>query len=136
MKSFIYVCGCLIRHRNYLPFPWTWVDPQYIGGSVLLIFWICFTPWLLVGGLISYLRYLDLFACSGVQCILWCVCVLVSLILCTLCFQFPWIVHFWLPLRYSLTFICLVFNIPYVSSFSGVSIFDCLFGILYRLFKR
>jgi hypothetical protein len=35
--------------------------------------------------------------------------------------QFLWIVHFFLPLRYSLTFIY---------SFSGLSIFDCPFGIL------
>ena len=46
----------------------------------------------------SYLRYLGLLAHSGVQHILWCV-------LCSLCCQFIWIVHFWFPLRYSLTFI-------------------------------
>ena len=28
-----------------------------------------------------------------------------SCVLCTLCCRFLWIVHFWLPLRYSLTFI-------------------------------
>ena len=32
-------------------------------------------------------------------------CVLFVSFLCTLCCQFLWIVHFWLPLRYSLTFI-------------------------------
>jgi len=31
--------------------------------------------------------------------------VLFFLVLCTLCCQFLWIVHFWLPLWYSLTFI-------------------------------
>ena len=46
---------------------------------------------LLVGGLISYLRDSCLFAHSGVQHILCC--------------HFLWIVHFRLPLRYSLTFI-------------------------------
>ena len=35
--------------------------------------------------------------------------------------QFLWIVYFWLPLRYSLTFIY---------SFSGLSIIDCPIGIL------
>ena len=29
----------------------------------------------------------------------------VFLVMCTLCCQFLWIVHFWLPLQYSLTFI-------------------------------
>jgi hypothetical protein len=31
--------------------------------------------------------------------------VLFFLVLCTICCQFLWIVHLWLPLRYSLTFI-------------------------------
>jgi hypothetical protein len=31
--------------------------------------------------------------------------VLLVFFLCTLCCQFLWIVHFWLPFRYSLTFI-------------------------------
>jgi hypothetical protein len=39
--------------------------------------------------------------------------------------QFLWIVYFWLPLRYSLTFICPVSCVSYVASFSGLSIFDC-----------
>ena len=56
--------------------------------------------------------------------------VCLSCVLCALCFQFLWIVHFWLPLWYSLTFICPVSCLPYVSSFSGLSIFDCPFGIL------
>jgi hypothetical protein len=62
---------------------------------------------LFVGGLMSYLRYmyLWLFAYSGVQHILCCVFVLFFFILCTLCCQFLWIVHFCLSLRYSLTFI-------------------------------
>jgi len=51
------------------------------------------------------LRYLCLFAYSGVLHILCCVFVLFVLVLCTPCCQFLWIVHFWLPLRYSLTFI-------------------------------
>jgi hypothetical protein len=46
------------------------------------------------------------FAHSGVQHILCCVFVLFFFVLCTLCFQFLWIVHsFGSPLRYSLTFI-------------------------------
>ena len=53
-----------------------------------------------------------------------------SCVLCTLCCQFLWIVHFWLSLRYSLTFLCAVSCLPYVASFSGLYIFDCPFGIL------
>ena len=47
-------------------------------------FWVCFVH-------------------SGVQHILWCV--LFFFVLCTLCCQFLWIVHFWLPLQRSLKFI-------------------------------
>jgi hypothetical protein len=49
---------------------------------------------LFVGGLMSYLRYLCLFAYSGVQHILCYVFVLFVFVLCTLCCQFLWIVHF------------------------------------------
>jgi hypothetical protein len=53
----------------------------------------------------SYLSYLCLFAYNGDQHILCCVFILVVFVLCTLCSQFFWIAHFWLPLRYSLRFI-------------------------------
>jgi hypothetical protein len=76
--------------------------------------------------------------------------VYLSCVLCTLCCQFLWIVHFGLPLRYSLTFIMYpmlpvsldcsfwiapsvfsnVYYVPYVASFSGLLILDCPFGIL------
>ena len=47
-----------------------------------------------------------LFGNSGVQHILCCVFALFICVLCTLYYyQFLWIVHFWLALRYSLTFI-------------------------------
>jgi hypothetical protein len=46
-----------------------------------------------------------LLAHSGVKYILCCTFDLFFFVLCTLCFQFLWIVHFWLTLRYSLTFI-------------------------------
>ena len=85
----------------------------------------------------SYLCYtcMCLFTYSGVQRILCCVFVLFFFVLCSLCCQFLWIVHFWLFLRYSsniylesrqdknesmtslmgnvlsaLTFICMVFH--------------------------
>ena len=115
---------------------------------------------LFVGELMFYLRWLCLFAHSGDQHILCCVFVLFFFVLCTLCCQFLWIAHVWLPLRYSLTFIfalCLVYPVlpvsldcpffiassvfsnvyfrpmscvTYVSSFIELSIFDCPFGIL------
>jgi len=59
------------------------------------------------------LRYLFLFTYSYVQHIFCCVFVLFFFVLCILCYKFLWIVHFWLSLRYSLTFIyykVLVFN--------------------------
>ena len=43
---------------------------------------------------IFYLRYFCLFAHSDVQHILYCVCVLFVVVLCTLCCQFLWIIHF------------------------------------------
>jgi len=66
---------------------------------------------LFVGGHTPYLRYLCLFTHIGVQHILCCVFVLSFFVLCTLCYQFLWIVHFWLHLRYSLTFICIIYNL-------------------------
>ena len=53
----------------------------------------------------SYLHYLCLFTPSGVQHILCCVFVLFFFVLCALSCQCLWIVHYWLPLRCSLTFI-------------------------------
>ena len=52
-----------------------------------------------------YLRYVCLFAYSGAQHILCCVFVVICVVLCTLCCQFLWIVHFRLHLWCSLTFI-------------------------------
>ena len=50
---------------------------------------------LFIGGLVSCLRYLCLYAYSGVQHILCCVFPMFFFVLCTLCCQFLWIVHFW-----------------------------------------
>jgi len=112
-----------------------------------------------VGGIMSYLHYLCLLPHSGIRHILCCVFALfffrlvypmlpvsldcpfwiapsvfynvyLSCVLCTLCCQFLWIVYFWLPLQYSITFICPVSCVPYVASFSELSIFDCPFSIL------
>jgi len=68
---------------------------------------------LFVGRLVSYLRYLCLFAYSGIKHILCCV-----FLFCfsSSCCQFLWIVHFLLPLR--------------AASFSRLSILYFPFGIL------
>ena len=55
-----------------------------------------------VGVLMFYLRYLCLLAHSGVQHILCYDFLLFFVVLCTLSCHFLWIVHLWLPLRYSL----------------------------------
>ena len=62
-------------------------------------------PSVVCRGFMSYLRCLCLFAHSGDQHILFCVFIWFFVALCTLCCQFLCIVHFLLPLRYSLTFI-------------------------------
>jgi hypothetical protein len=71
---------------------------------------------LFVGGFMSFLRYLCLFAYSGVQHILCCVLFFLyvssSCVLCTQCNQLLWIVHSWL------------------------SILDCPFGFLQRSFTQ
>jgi len=55
--------------------------------------------------------YLQLFVGGFMSCICYLLvvsityCVVFFFVLCSLCCQFLWIVYFWLPLRYSLTFI-------------------------------
>ena len=46
-----------------------------------------------------------------------------SCVLCILCCQFLWIVHFYCPFGILFTFICPVSYVSYVASFSGLSIF-------------
>ena len=53
-------------------------------------------------------------------------------VLCTLCCQFLWIVHFWLLLLYSLTFICFVY-LRLVYPILHVSL-DCSF-LLFLLYS-
>jgi len=61
---------------------------------------VCHYYHLLVGGIMSYARDLCFFfGHSGVQHISCCVFYLFIFVLCTLCCQFLWIVHFWLLLR-------------------------------------
>ena len=67
---------------------------------------------LFVGGFMSYLRYLCLFAYSGVQHILCFVFALFFFDLCALCCQFLWTIHSWLPLQFSLTSTVIMELIP------------------------
>jgi hypothetical protein len=63
------------------------------------------------------ISYLCLFACSGVQHILCCVFVLIVFVSCvSLCHQFLWIVHFLLPLWYSLAFIFFLWHHYYLKT--------------------
>ena len=75
----------------------------------------------------SYLRYLCLFTYSDVQHTLCCVFVLFVFVLCTLCCQFHWIVHFRVSLRYRLTFILKMATLFYFISIPTVS-FECFLG--------
>ena len=63
-------------------------------------------------------------------------CIYLSWNLCTLCCQFPWIVLFYCPFRYSIIFICSVFCVPYVACFSRLSFLpvslDCPFLLPFR----
>ena len=95
---FIFVCCCPIMCL-YILSSMLWCPLRFSQNTVRLYLWLC------VGGPISYLRYLCLFAYSGVQHIMCCVFALFFFVLYYLCYQFLWIVRFWLPFRYSLAFI-------------------------------
>jgi len=77
---------------------------------------------------VSYLRYLCLFAHNGVQHILCCVFVFFFLVLCIPCCQFLWIVHLWLPFRYSLTFISSLLKLRVVILVS--SMIYCVYTVM------
>jgi hypothetical protein len=55
-------------------------------------------------------------------------------VLGTQCWQYLWIVHSWSPPRFSLTSTWPVSRVLNVDSVSGLSILDCPFGFLKRLF--
>jgi len=143
---------CLIRSRNCLPFSFL-VESVFLIFLVFCVVLLCvFTFWVpccdarydfrietmfcsslhpvVCRGLMSYLRYLCLFADSSVQHMLCCVFILFFFVLCTLCCQFLWIFHFWLPLRYSLKFIficaCLNLHVTMIHA-----IFDIFFVVVY-----
>ena len=79
---------------------------------------------LLVGGLVSYLRYLCLFAYNGVQYLL--CCVLLLLLLSTSCFLCMVVYNIYCV--FILVYLRLVSCVPNAASFSGLSILDYHFG--------
>ena len=76
---------------------------------------------LFVGGYMLYVRYLCLFVYSGVQHILRCVFVF-----------FIFVLFMAVSNTYYVVFLFCFHSsrVPYVASFSGLSFFDCPFGIL------
>jgi len=99
-KVIFFVLFYRLNNRDTLSWIQVWTD---------LFLYFHLYPQLVVGGLIPYLRHLCLFVHNDVQHILCCVFVLFIFDLPTLWCQFLWVVNFWLPLRYSLTFIS---NVP------------------------
>jgi hypothetical protein len=87
--------------------------------TIVVFVWVQWGPTCVVLCLLGY---------SGVQLVLCCVFVLFSFVLCTPCYQFLWVVHFWLPLLYSLMFICLIVVLDEITN-SSISISECVFSI-------
>ena len=103
---------------------------------MLSILWIV----LIVIASLVFLRLFVLCLVYLMLSILWIVLILIaslvfsnvywSCVLYTLCCQFSGLSLLWLPLWYSLTFICPVSCIPYVVNSLDCPYCDCLFGIL------
>ena len=66
---------------------------------------------------------------SNTYCNVLLFCLSSSCVLCTQCYQFLWIVHFWLHIRYSRTFICFCFLLCLFAFCS------CLFGFILFCFR-
>jgi hypothetical protein len=101
-------------------------DIMYDESRELLYMWSQFDRMKLIDNIL-YRTWTD--ECSGlvfmllwvprslkriVQHVLFCVFVLFFFVLCTLCCQFLWIIQFWFSLRYSLTFIYIVYIIVWI----------------------
>ena len=101
--SYVLWCPLPFPHRNDVRFGF--VSSCLCEGSCLIYVicvCLCIMLQLFVGGLMSYIRYVCLSVYNGIQHILCYVFALFFVVLCTVCCQFIWIVHFILPLRYSL----------------------------------
>ena len=165
LKPQIYT-SCLLYSTKCISLPFTLVRSEGFRHIYIWItMWVSYkkqeltilreqmsSPWVIL--LCPIMCLYVLLSYISVQHILCCIFVLSFFVLCTLCCQFLWIVHFWLSLRYSLTFIYLMYTmlpvsldcpflivpsvfsnvylsyVHYVASFSGLSIFYCPFGIL------
>jgi len=103
-------CPLRFPHKKVVLFVFTSSCLQ--EGSCLIyvvcVCLVCLYLQLFAGGLMSYLCYLCLLGYNGVQHILCSAFSLFGFVFCTLCCQFLWIVHCWLSLRYSLTFISFI----------------------------
>ena len=96
----------------------------YVLFTLFVFVWFVFTSSCCTGGLMSYLRYLCLLGSSlppvVVQegsCLIYVICVCLYIVVFNTCWCF-----------------CVVWSsscVPYVASFSGLSISDCSFGILW-----
>ena len=67
----------------------------------------------------------------SVLCCVYFLCIWLSVV-CAQCYLCLWIVHSWLPLQFSLTFICPVSCVPYVVCVSRLYILDYPFSFLKR----
>jgi hypothetical protein len=90
-----------IRDRNCLHFARTWVHPEFMEGSVLLIL-LDFCVIILCVQMFWIPYDLSLFAYNGVQNILCFVFALFSFVLYALCCHVLWIVLFWFGILYRL----------------------------------
>ena len=110
---YLYLCISLVVHVAHLL--------SFLSFPIMCLYVLRFLLWcqlriphknnvrLFVGGLMCYLCYLCYFAYIGVKHILYCVFLRFGL--CTLFNPFLWIVYFWIPLPYSLSFIIYIWEI-------------------------
>ena len=137
---------CIFRHGHTCVW-WhlcCWFCFSFLCCAIMCLFDLCIQPRFGSSLLpVVCLIYIICFCLrSGSQHILCCIFVFV---LCTLCYQYLWIILFdcpfvlpvsldylfWLPLLYSLTFICPVSCVPSVASISGLSFAPSVFSNVY-----
>ena len=112
------IAGVFVGGKGSLPFMSILVHSRFFGR-------VC------VVHLFSFLCYIFCFVClRHVSCVP-NVASVSGLFILDCPFGFLWIVHSWLPLRFSLTFICPVSFVPNIASVSGLSILDCSLGFLW-----
>jgi hypothetical protein len=118
-------CQCLWIVHSWL----------HLRFSLTFICFVCLRPVSFVHNIAS-VSGLSILNCPfGFLYNVYLFCLSSSCVLCTQCCQCLWIVHSWLHLRFSLTFICFVCLRPVsfvhnVTSVSGLSILNCTFGFL------